>query len=199
MSFRKENVKDSDVKNRQNRKIKINELTAENKLLHEENGRLSTENRHLKEENGSLAVENRHLEERIRGLQFKGKLPVEDTQRQDNYISPSISQFDHQSVYVQDHHGVDSNNEEVVYILDHYGMDSNIEGAIDGVDGLDINDLRSLLLPENEMNQNGRVSIHEYAPEHPEFLSCMCHADMAMNEFLMKLDGEVLTSQTSQA
>ena len=95
--------------------IKVNKLTAENKRLHEENGRLSTENRHLKEENGqlstenkhlkeengSLAVENRHLEEHIRGLQFKGKLPAEDTQRQDSYISQSISQLDHQSVYVQ--------------------------------------------------------------------------------------------------
>ncbi|XWS27310.1 hypothetical protein CRYUN_Cryun26dG0103900 [Craigia yunnanensis] len=127
--------------------IKVDELTAENKHLHEENGRLNTENRHLKEENGqlstenkhlkdengSLAVENKHLEDRIRGLHSKGKLPAEDTQRQDSYISQSISQLDHQSVYVQDHHGVGSNNEEAVYMLDHHRMDSDIEGAVDGV------------------------------------------------------------------
>ncbi|XP_022717217.1 uncharacterized protein LOC111275884 isoform X3 [Durio zibethinus] len=210
-SQKKEHKRQSDIKYRQNQKIKVNELTAENKRLQEENrqlstenrhlkeenGQLSTENKHLKDENGSLKVDNRHLEECIRGLKSKGKLPAEDTQRLDSYISQSISQLDHQSVYVQDHHGVDSNNEEAVYMQeqDQRRMDSDIEGAVDGADGLEINDLRNLLLPENETNQNGRVAIHESASENAESsLSCMHHADMAMKKFLMKLDEEVLSN-----
>ncbi|XP_022717221.1 uncharacterized protein LOC111275884 isoform X6 [Durio zibethinus] len=96
----------------------------------------------------------------------------------------------------KDHHGVDSNNEEAVYMeQDQRRMDSDIEGAVDGADGLEINDLRNLLLPENETNQNGRVAIHESASENAESsLSCMHHADMAMKKFLMKLDEEVLSN-----
>ena len=62
------------------------------------------------------------------------------------------------------------------------------------LDGLEINDLRSLLLPENETNQNGEVAIHVSAPEHPaSSLSGMSHDDMAMTKFLMKLDEDVLS------
>ena len=62
------------------------------------------------------------------------------------------------------------------------------------LDGLEINELRSLVLLENETNQNGEVAIHVSAPEHPESsLSGMSHDDMAMTKFLMKLDEDVLS------
>lgn len=62
-------------------------------------------------------------------------------------------------------------------------------------DGLEMNDLRSLLLPENETNQNGGGAIHDSAPEQSVCsLTGMSHADMAMTEFLMKLDEEVLSN-----
>ncbi|KAK6229334.1 hypothetical protein SCA6_018285 [Theobroma cacao] len=154
---RRENKRQCDIKYRLNQKTKVNELTAENKRLLEKNEQFSAENRHLKEENGRLSVKSRHLEEHLRKLKSKGKLPTEDTQRQDSYISQPASQLDHQIVHVQDHHGVGFNYEEAVY-TDHHRMDSDIEGAVDGVDGLEINDL---FLLENEVNQNGRVAIHE--------------------------------------
>ncbi|XP_021288798.1 uncharacterized protein LOC110419980 isoform X2 [Herrania umbratica] len=188
---RRENKRQTDIKYRQNQKIKVNELTAENKCLLEENRRFSTENRHLKEENGRLSVKNRHLEEHLRRLQSKGKLPTEDTQRQDSYISQPTSQLDHQIVHVQDHHGVGSNYKEAV-CTDRHRRDSDIEGAVDWFDGLEMNDLFFL---ENEVNQNERVAIHESGPENQDgYLSGMCSADTAMMEFLTKLDEDILSN-----
>ncbi|XVF18699.1 hypothetical protein REPUB_Repub11eG0045300 [Reevesia pubescens] len=193
---------------RQSKKTKVNEMTAKNEYLQEENGRLSaeirhlkeeiawlsTENKHFKDETGRLSLEYKHLEERIRGLQGKGQLPAEVPQRQDSFISQPTSQVDHQSAYVQEHYEKESNNEEAVYMDPHW-IEFNNEGVVDGFDGLEINDLRSLLLPVNEMIPNGRVAIHEPAPEHPE--SChsgLCSTEMAKTKFLMKLDAEVTSN-----
>ena len=77
-------------------------MTAQNKSLQEEIGRLSTENRHLKEEAARSTAENRHLGEHIRLVESKGKLPAEVLlQREGNDVSQSTNQVDHQSVYVQ--------------------------------------------------------------------------------------------------
>ncbi|XVE50121.1 hypothetical protein DITRI_Ditri01bG0136400 [Diplodiscus trichospermus] len=180
-----------DAKYRQKQRVKLNELPAENKRLQEENSRLSAEKRHLEEENRKLTVENRHLEELVRGLQSRTMHPAENSQRQDSYIYRRNGRLDHQNAYVQEHHTVDSRNEEAIYMeQDPLLMCFDIEGA--GLEsGLEINDLLSLL-SETEMNQNRGIAIHKSVSEHPESsLSGMCDGDVAMNKFLMKLDEDV--------
>ncbi|XWS27308.1 hypothetical protein CRYUN_Cryun26dG0103700 [Craigia yunnanensis] len=90
---KREKKRQSDVKYRLKKKLKVNEMTAQNNFLQEEIGRLSTENRHLKEETGRLTTENRHLGEHIRLVESKGKLPAEVLlQREGNNVSQSTSQ-----------------------------------------------------------------------------------------------------------
>ncbi|XP_022717222.1 uncharacterized protein LOC111275885 [Durio zibethinus] len=222
---RKERRRQSDWNYKQRKKNKENEMIIQNKFLQEEIGRLSTENRQLKEESvrlsienrhfkdesvrlsienrnlkeetGQLTLENKHLEERIRGLQGKGQLPAQVLQRQDSYVSQSISQVDQPRVHVQDHYGMEPNNEEAVY-REHYWMDSNNEGAVDGFDGLGMDDLLCLLCAENGMIPNGRVAINEPAHEHEECShSGLCPAEIAKTKFLMKLDEEVMSKVDS--
>ncbi|XVF04331.1 hypothetical protein REPUB_Repub05bG0073200 [Reevesia pubescens] len=190
---RRERKKLADVNYRLRKKNKEDEMTAKNQYLQEEIGRLSTENRQLKEETEQLSLKNKHLEERIRGLQGKGQLPPQVLQRQDSYISQSTSQVDHPSFYIQDHYGMEPNNEEAVY-RNHHLMDS-YNGVVDEFDGLEINDLQSLLFSENEMIPNGRVVINEPAPEHPESShNGLCPTEMAKIKFLMKLDADATSN-----
>ncbi|OMO67602.1 hypothetical protein COLO4_30083 [Corchorus olitorius] len=146
--------------------------------------RLSSENRHQKLEIERLTLENEHLKEHIRGQQGKKQRTEEVLERQDSYITQSISQVDNQGAYVQDH------------LQDpHQWMDSNNEGAIYGFDGLEMNDLQSLLLSENEMIRNGGIAINEPTAEHPESShTAACHAEMAKTKFFMKLDEEVVSN-----
>ncbi|XVF04329.1 hypothetical protein REPUB_Repub05bG0073000 [Reevesia pubescens] len=100
---KREKKRQCDVMYRLNKKMKVNEMTAQNKSLQEQIGRLSIENRQLKEETRRLTAENGHLEEHNTQLQSKGKHLAEVLlQKEDSYISQSTSLGDHQSVYVQE-------------------------------------------------------------------------------------------------
>ncbi|XVE63409.1 hypothetical protein DITRI_Ditri07aG0018100 [Diplodiscus trichospermus] len=90
---KREKKRQCDVKYRLKKKIKVNEMTAQNESLQEQIGWLSTENRHLKEETGRLTAENKHLEELIREVESKGTLPAEvPLQRKSNPVPQSTSQ-----------------------------------------------------------------------------------------------------------
>ncbi|OMO59985.1 hypothetical protein CCACVL1_24487 [Corchorus capsularis] len=149
---------------------------------------LSSENRHQKLENERLTLENERLKEHIRGQQGKKQRTEEVLERQDSCITQSISQVDNQGAYVQYH----------LQDPHQWVDDSNNEGAIYGFDGLEMNDLQSLLLSENEMIRNGGIAINEPTAEHPESSqTASCHAEMAKTKFLMKLDEEVVSNVDS--
>ncbi|KAK8648374.1 hypothetical protein V6N13_129128 [Hibiscus sabdariffa] len=176
---------------------KTGRLTSENRHLKEETERLTSENRHLTEEISRLNLENKHLEDHIRDLRGKGQLPQEVMQTHDSYISLPTSQVE-QNVFVQGHHGMESNNDDRVYSGHQYMEFTHTEGAADGIDGLGIDELLNLLPLENEMTPYGRFPIHESAIEHPtSSQSGLCPAEVAnvkLQKFLMELDAEVTSS-----
>ncbi|GMJ10137.1 hypothetical protein HRI_004682900 [Hibiscus trionum] len=172
-------------------------LSSENRHLKEETGRLSSENRHLKEETGRLSFENRHLEDHIKGLRSKGQLPQEVLQTHDSYISQPTSQVE-QNVYVQDHYGTESNNDDRVYSSHQYMEYTHTEGAADAFDGLGIDELLNLLPLENEMTPCERFPIHESGTEHrtssQSGLSPAEVAEIKLHKFLVELDAEVTSN-----
>ncbi|TYH86675.1 hypothetical protein ES332_D01G061100v1 [Gossypium tomentosum] len=159
---RKARKRQTDRDYRQNKKAKFVEMTSQNQRLQDRNRELMNENRQLKQE--------------ISGLKGKGQLPVEVMRRQDSYISHPPSQVD-QNVHVQDHYGMEFNNDDHVYNFDGFCLDE------------------LLLPPDDEMTTNGRIALNEPAIEHPESSqSGLCPAKVDKNKlhmFLTRLHPEV--------